>query len=140
MKGGTEMTTTHFRARTPRRPEDGGSHIVVAEENAITRRLIELAIAQLGWTFDSVSTGVEALSAVERTAHNLALVLSDVHLPDMTGIELIRELKCTPTLAHVPVVLLGWPDEEPEARASGCDGFLSKPVSMSDLLNSLDFG
>jgi hypothetical protein len=49
-------------------------------------------------------------------------------------------MKGVPTLAGVPVVLMGWPDEEPGARAAGCDGFLSKPVSMSDLLNSLICG
>jgi CheY-like chemotaxis protein len=132
------MVTTDLITRPPSRSDDRGIHIVIAEENAITRRMIELAIAQLGWSFDSAANGEEALSAVERTADNLALILSDVQMPQMTGIELAKAMKSIPTLAGIPVVLMGWPDEEPEARAAGCDGFLSKPVSMSDLLNSLN--
>jgi CheY-like chemotaxis protein len=113
-------------------------YIVIAEENVITRRMIELAIARLGWTFDSAANGVEALSAVERTVDNLALVLLEVSMPQMTGIEVAKRMKSVPTLAGVPVVLIGWPDEEPGARAAGCYDFLSKPVSMSELLNSLN--
>jgi hypothetical protein len=56
----------------------------------------------------------------------------------MTRIEVAKQMGSVPTLAGVPVVLIGWPDEEPGARVAGCDGFLSKLVSMSDLLNSLN--
>lgn len=132
------MVTTDFIPRLPTPSGDRGAHIVIAEENVITRRKIELAMARLGWTFESVADGVEALSAIERSVDKLGLVLSDVRMPQMNGIELIRVLKSTPTLAHVPVVLIGWPDQEPEARVAACDGFLSKPVSIADLLKLLN--
>lgn len=132
------MVTTNFITRPPTPSDDRGAHILIAEENVITRRKIELAIARVGWTFESAANGVEAFSAIERSVDKLALVMSDVQMPGMNGIELIRELKSTPTLAHVPVVLIGWPDQEPEARVAACDGFLSKPVSIADLLNLLN--
>ena len=132
------MVTTDFITRLPTPLGDRGAHIVIAEENVITRRKIVLAIAQLGWTFESAADGIEALSAIERSVDKLALVLSDVRMPRMNGIELIRALKSTPTLAQVPVVLIGWPAQESEARVAACDGFLSKPVSIADLLKLLN--
>jgi CheY-like chemotaxis protein len=132
------MVTTDFIPRLPTPSGDRGAHIVIAEENVITRRKIELAMARLGWTFESAADGVEALSAIERSVDKLGLVLSDVRMPQMNGIELIRVLKSTLTLAHVPVVLIGWPDQEPKARVAACDGFLSKPVSIADLLKLLN--
>jgi CheY-like chemotaxis protein len=132
------MVVADSPTKQPGTFEDGGTHIVIAEGNAITRRMIELAITRLGWTFDSAADGVEALSTVERTAHHLALILVSMDLPKMTGIEVAKALKAIPSLAQVPVVLLGRPDQESEARAAGCDGFLAKPFRISALLDALN--
>jgi CheY-like chemotaxis protein len=132
------MVDTDSPTRLPGHLEDHVVHVVIAEDNAITRRMIELAMIQLGWTFDSAADGLEGLSAVKRTAHNLACVLADIEMPKMTGIELTKALKSNPSLAHVPVVLMGTPDWEPQAMAAGCDAFLAKPFSVSALLDTLD--
>ena len=115
-----------------------GVHIVIAEDNAITRRKIELAVSQLDWTFDSAVDGLEALVAVEGTAHNLCLLLADIDMPRMTGIELAKILKSIPSLARVPVVLMGWPHQESEAREAKCDAFIAKPFSIDILLDCLE--
>jgi two-component system chemotaxis response regulator CheY len=132
------MVATDSLSRLPNHLKNHGVHVVIAEDNAITRRMIELTLSRLGWTFDSVADGLEALSAVERSAHNLAIVLADIEMPTMTGIELAKVLKGTPSLAHVPVVLMGAPDRESQATAAGCDAFLAKPFSISALLDALD--
>jgi two-component system, chemotaxis family, chemotaxis protein CheY len=113
-------------------------HIVIAEDNAITRRMIELAAARLAWSFESAADGLEALSAVERTVPNLDLVLADINMPKMNGIELARTIKDTPSLAGVPVVLMSSPDRESEAWRAGCNGFLAKPFSILALLDALN--
>jgi two-component system chemotaxis response regulator CheY len=97
---------------------------------------IELAVTQLGWTFDSASDGLEAFSLVEWKALSISLVLADIGMPKMTGIQLGKALKTIPSLAKVPLVLMGSPNEESEALASGCDGFLLKPISMEALLQA----
>jgi hypothetical protein len=59
--------------------DDGGIHIAIAEGNAITRRMIELAITYLGRTFDPAANGAEALSIVERTACECGHAQDDRH-------------------------------------------------------------
>jgi CheY-like chemotaxis protein len=122
----------------PGQSNDRGVHIVIAEDNAITRRKIELAIAQLEWTFEPAVNGVEALDAAEWAGHSLCLLLADIDLPKITGIELAKALKAIPWLAAVPVVLMGWPDQESKARQPYCDAFVAKPFSTDTLLNCLD--
>jgi hypothetical protein len=58
------MITTDFIPKVSTPSGDRGAHIVIAEENVITRRKIVLAMARLGWTFESAADGVEALSEV----------------------------------------------------------------------------
>jgi two-component system chemotaxis response regulator CheY len=132
------MAIADSPSKQPGISKDGSIHIVIAEDNAITRRMIELAVTHLGWTFDSAADGLEALSAAERTAASLSLVLADFGMPKMTGIELAKALKALPSLAKVPVLLMGSPHEELEAVAAGCDGFLTKPISMKALLEALN--
>ena len=118
--------------------QDRNVHIVIAENNAITRRMIEMAITSIGWTVDSAADGVEALLAVERAAGNLALVLANISMPKMTGIELAKAMREIPSLSRVPVVLMGPPEQRPEALAAGCSGFLAKPISMEALVETLN--
>ena len=132
------MLAAEALTRPPERSSDRAIHIVIAEDNAITRRMIELAVFQLDWTFDSAVDGLEALVAVEEKAHNLCLLLADIDMPRMTGIELAKTLKSTPSLARVPVVLMGWPDQESKAREANCDAFIAKPFSTDTLLDCLE--
>jgi CheY-like chemotaxis protein len=100
--------------------------------------MIEMAITSIGWTVDSAADGVEALLAVERAAGNLALVLANISMPKMTGIELAKAMREIPSLSRVPVVLMGPPEQRPEALAAGCSGFLAKPISMEALVETLN--
>lgn len=137
-KVGTVMVITDSMTRPPRWSRDHSVHVIVAEDNAITRRTIELALIGLGWTFDSTADGMAALSAVERAAQNLGLVIADIRMPKMTGIELVKAVKAIPSVALVPVVLMGSLQQESEARAAGCDAFLAKPFSIPELMDRLE--
>jgi CheY-like chemotaxis protein len=55
----------------------------------------------------------------------------------MTGLEMARAVKDMPSLAQVPIILMGISEQRPEAMAAGCDGFLAKPFSTPDLLDAL---
>jgi CheY-like chemotaxis protein len=66
-----------------------------------------------------------------------ALVISDVRMPGMNGIELLRAIKSNPRLSHIPVVLMSSGDMELEAREAGCSAFVAKPFSVDRLLQIL---
>ena len=83
--------------------------------------------------------GAEALRALR--AETPDLILLDMHLPDTTGLELLRLLKADPTMAPVPVVGVSadaLPDNVDAALRAGAVGYLTKPVEVSKLLAVLD--
>ena len=110
-------------------------HVVIADDDEVLRYLVEQIIGILGWTFDSAVNGIQALHLIERVAP--ALVISDVRMPGMNGIELLRAIKGNPRLSHIPVVLMSSGDMESEARKAGCSAFIAKPFAIDRLLQIL---
>jgi two-component system, cell cycle response regulator DivK len=69
-----------------------------------------------------------------------ALVLLDRHLPDGDGLDLIPEIKSSPRLRDVPILLVSasvLPQDVEAAMAAGCDGFLPKPVRVRPLVDEV---
>jgi CheY-like chemotaxis protein len=101
--------------------------ILIADDNAAQRRFLELLLTMDGHSVQVVEDGLEALEVIQTRA--FALVISDIHMPYMTGIELCQEIKeIRPTL---PVVLLtSMEDETTEklARSAKVDAFFRKPI------------
>jgi chemosensory pili system protein ChpA (sensor histidine kinase/response regulator) len=110
-------------------------HVVIADDDDIVRYLVEQIVSILGWTFDSAANGMQALRLIEQSVP--ALVISDVPMPGMNGIELLRAIKNNPRLSHIPVVLMSSGDMELEAREAWCWAFVAKPFSVDWLLQIL---
>ena len=83
--------------------------------------------------------GKEALKIVHKTP--LDLIVSDVMMPEMTGLELTRELKEDPKYSHLPIILLTaktQEEDEEEALKIGADEYLTKPFRLGDLRLRID--
>lgn len=111
------------------------AHVVIADDDEVLRYLVEQIVSILGWTFDSAVNGLQALRLIEGVMP--ALVISDVRMPGMSGIELLRTVKNNPCLCHIPVVLMSSGDMEVEARKAGCSAFIAKPFAVDRLLQIL---
>ena len=84
-------------------------------------------------------TGLDGLAAIR--AHRPDLVLLDMHLPDISGMELLRHLKADLSTSTIPVVIVSadaLASQIDAAFEAGCTHYLTKPVSVSELLNVLD--
>jgi CheY-like chemotaxis protein len=101
--------------------------ILIADDNAAQRRFLELLLTMDGHQVKVVEDGLEALEVIQKEP--FGLVISDIHMPYMTGIELCKEVKVLKP--NLPVILLtSMEDETTEklAKAAKVDAFFRKPV------------
>jgi two-component system cell cycle response regulator DivK len=115
-----------------------GAQILVVEDNEKNMKLFRDVLAATGYRTLEASTGSEAVSlAVE---HLPALVLMDMRLPDMDGLEALRRLRGEARTAAIPVLAVtaqAMKGDRERFLAAGFDGYLSKPVDIDELLDSV---
>lgn len=109
--------------------------ILVVEDNDLNRKLFCDVLAAGGFAVESVADGNAVLDAARAFTPNL--VVMDIQLADVSGLDLIASMKGDAALAAVPVLAVtayaGKGDEE-RIRASGAEGYLSKPVSIGPFM------
>jgi PAS domain S-box-containing protein len=121
-------------------PGDGSLRILYIEDNPTNATLMARVVAlRPGCVLLVAPDGAAGLAAARREAPDL--VLLDLHLPDMHGEEVLRELRTVPACADVPVVVVT-ADASPGARERmlglGSNGFLTKPIDLDDVLGWID--
>jgi len=114
-----------------------GCRLLVVEDEPLLRMSISDALSKEGWTVDTAENGVEGLSLFKRYMHELILV--DLVMPRMDGMELLRRIKSLdPTSLVVMITAHGSVDRAVEAMREGAADFVSKPISMSQLMVRLE--
>jgi PAS domain S-box-containing protein len=131
-----EQWAGHDDARTPNNVREG--RILVADDNADMRRYLRHL---LGTRYHLVETtnGLEALGSAMDCPPDL--VLTDVMMPEMDGIELLRSLRSDPRTANVPIVMLSaraGEEARVEGLAAGADDYLVKPFTAAELIARVD--
>jgi CheY-like chemotaxis protein len=111
-----------------------GERILVVDDNPTNSKLARLMLQAEGYEVRTAADAEGALSLLgEYEPH---LVLMDVQLPGMNGLELTRRIRASERLRHLPILALtayAMPGDRDEAIAAGCSGFLAKPVDMTSL-------
>jgi two-component system cell cycle response regulator DivK len=116
-----------------------GEQILVVEDNEKSMKLFRDVLRATGYRTLEASTGGQALMLAAR--HRPALVLMDIRLPDMTGVEALRRLRLDERTARVPVVALtaqAMKGDRERFIEAGFDGYLSKPVDIDELLATVE--
>lgn len=114
--------------------------ILIVEDNPVNAQVALFQVRKLGFQADIVTNGAEAVAAVAE--RNYAGVLMDMQMPVMDGIEATRRIRAyeqqSGDCKHIPIIALTTnPEFEREARAAGCNGFLTKPATIKDVGNAL---
>lgn len=109
--------------------------ILVVEDDADNADLIQEQLKSIGYPASSLaSTALDALRRVKQQAPDL--ILMDICLPGMDGLEAVRKLKADPSTRNIPVLAVtakAMPSDREMCLQSGCDGYLSKPYFPSAL-------
>ncbi len=109
--------------------------VILAERDALVRDLLATALQRLNLKVVTAAEGDEALTLCYQQPPGL--LITDIWLPRLNGLDLIRRLKQEDRLAHTQVIIitsLGFPEVVAEAAALGVQDFLIKPVDTEELL------
>lgn len=109
--------------------------ILVADDSLATRALVAAALADpQDFQVERVSTGLEAIKFLSTTATDL--VITDIHMPEINGLELVRFVKTNERLRRIPVIVISTEATEEDrerALSLGADDYLAKPFSAAQL-------
>jgi signal transduction histidine kinase/DNA-binding response OmpR family regulator len=114
-------------------PAPGSARILLVEDNADLRAYLTRLLSEDGWSVLPVPDADSALDA----AGGADLVLSDVMMPGVDGLELVRRLRAADATARVPIVLLtarAGPESAAEGLRAGADDYVVKPFDPTELL------
>jgi DNA-binding response OmpR family regulator len=118
----------------------GSLRLLVAEDEPHTRRILTTLLDSAGFQVTAEATGSGALARI-RGHEVFDLVLLDLVLPEVEGLDVLREIRRLPHRKSVPVVVLtakGQDVDRTEAFSLGADDFFTKPFSPKKLLSRLD--
>ena len=126
----------------PTLPVDGSPpRVLVVEDHPVNREVLVRQLELLGLAADTANDGAEALAAW--TKRNYAAVLADIHMPGMDGYALVRCIRATEAERHkdrTPVVAVtanALKGEEERCLAAGMDAYITKPVNINRLHDTL---
>ncbi len=112
--------------------------VLVIDDDAVVRQFVELVLAQAGYNVSSVATAELGVKALQSARWDL--VLLDINMPDMTGLEVLRLLRKYQRVKASVMMMTSRGDLATvrEAMEGGADGYLVKPFGPQDLLKRID--
>jgi CheY-like chemotaxis protein len=120
-----------------------GTPVLVVDDNATNRRILQEML--LAWKMkpESTESGSEAINILKRAdaeGSPFSLILLDAQMPDMDGFSTVKRIKQDERLAKSAVIMLtsaGFRGDSARCRELGIDGYLTKPIKRSDLLEAI---
>lgn len=114
------------------------ARVMLIEDNAMNARLVEHVLGRDGF---EVSVLVSAEDSIEKAMElNPDIILMDIQLPGIDGLEATRQLKKNPATCNIPVIAItahAMRGDEERILAAGCEGYISKPVNTRELSEKL---
>ena len=120
-----------------------GRHILLVEDNELNREIAQEILREYGFRVDTAENGAVAVEKVSTAVPgSYDLVLMDVQMPVMDGYTATRKIRALddPALAGIPILAMtanAFDEDRRRAMESGMNGFLSKPIVISDLVQEL---
>ena len=115
-----------------------GEQILVVEDNEKNMKLFRDVLVVMGYRTLEATSGRQAVELA--TAHAPDLVLMDIELPDIDGVEALRRLRAEEDTASIPVLAVtaqAMQGDRERFLAEGFDGYVSKPVDVGDLIGTV---
>lgn len=112
--------------------------VLIVEDNDLNMKLFNDLLEANGYHTIKTSSGVAAVDLAR--AHRPDLILMDIQLPEVSGLKVTEWLKADADLKHIPVIAVtafAMKGDEEKIRESGCEGYLSKPISITKFVETV---
>ena len=125
------MAPVLARAQAPKK-------VLIVEDNELNMKLFHYLIEACGHEILETRDGIEALKLAR--LHRPDLILMDIQLPEVSGLEVTRWLKEDDELRSIPVIAVtafAMKGDEEKIRSGGCEAYIAKPISVSNFLDTI---
>ena len=112
--------------------------VLIVEDNELNMKLFHDLLDSQGYETLQTREGLQALAMARE--HRPDLILMDIQLPEISGLEVTKWLKEDEELAHIPVVAVtafAMKGDEERIREGGCEAYISKPISVMGFLDTV---
>ena len=112
--------------------------VLVVEDNELNMKLFNDLLEAHGYNVVQTRDGLSALDLARK--HMPDLILMDIQLPEVSGIEVTKWLKEDDELSHIPVIAVtafAMKGDEERIREGGCEAYISKPISVAHFLDTV---
>lgn len=110
--------------------------VLIVEDNELNMKLFRDLLQTHSLSIIETKNGFDAVSLAKTHLPNL--ILMDIQLPGISGIDVIRSIKADPQLANIPIIAItafAMKEDRDRIMESGCEGYLPKPISISLFLD-----
>ncbi len=134
------MAATTIPAVEARRLTNGSAKtVLVVEDNVLNMKLFHDLLQAYGYNVLQAGDGMEALRLTRE--HRPDMILMDIQLPGISGLEVTQWLKDDETLKAIPVVAItafAMKGDEEKIREGGCEAYIAKPISIANFLQTVE--
>jgi two-component system cell cycle response regulator DivK len=134
------MAATTIPAAEARRLTNGSAKtVLVVEDNVLNMKLFQTLLEVHGYNVLRTGDGMEALSLARQ--HRPDMILMDIQLPDISGLEVTKWLKDDETLKTIPVVAItafAMKGDEERFMEGGCEAYIAKPISIANFIQTVE--
>ena len=112
--------------------------ILIVDDDPTTQKLLGLYLRSKGYDVSLAENGIDGLEKLGM--ENPDMIISDLNMPYMDGIEFVKSVRSDPTRADLPILMVtteGDPEERERALAVGVNGYLVKPVTAEVLIQQI---
>jgi two-component system cell cycle response regulator DivK len=125
--------------RFPPLPSARRKMILVVEDNKLNMKLFHDLLETRGYNIVQTGDGIEALKLARQ--HKPDLIIMDIQLPEVSGLEVIKWIKDEEALKAIPIIAVtafAMKGDEETIRESGCEAYIAKPMSVMNFLNTVE--
>lgn len=118
--------------------EAGAKTVLVVEDNELNMKLFHDLLEAHGYNILQTKDGMEALRLARQ--HRPDLILMDIQLPEVSGLEVTKWLKEDDELRRIPVIAVtafAMKGDEEKIREGGCEAYIAKPISVTSFLETV---